>query len=200
MTRRSVAWVKDDPFGVEFAEVTLSGDSLSAVGVSVGTEPAVYRLDYTLQTGPRWVTTRLALTARGEGWERTLDLRRSDAGVWLAVAESTGDAPLPPPGGDVAQLTGAPDCDLGLSPLTNTMPVLREELLEGDRSVEFLMAWVSVPDLGVHASPQRYTSLERRLVRYESLDSDFTADITFDSDGLVVDYPGIGRRIEPIRA
>ena len=85
------------------------------------------------------------------------------------------------------------------------MPLLREELREGHRSVEFLMAWVSVPDLGVHASPQRYTSLgplpdQRHLIRYESLDSDFNADITFDSDGLVVDYPGIGRRIEPIKA
>jgi len=160
----------------------------------------MYRLDYTLETGPRWTTTRLALTARGEGWERTLDLRRSDAGVWSAAAASTGDAALPPPGGDVELLAGALDCDLGLSPLTNTMPVLREELLEGDRSVEFLMAWVSVPDLGVHASPQRYTSLGRRLIRYESLDSDFAADIALDIDGLVVDYPGIGRRVEPIRA
>jgi hypothetical protein len=32
-------------------------------------------------------------------------------------------------------------------------------------------------------------------VRYESLESKFKADITFDSDGLVVDYPGIGRRV-----
>ena len=200
MTRRGVAWSKDGAFGAEFAEVTLSPDSLSAVGVSVGTEPVVYRLDYVLETAPRWVTARLALAARGDGWERTLDLRRSEAGVWRAAAESTGDdVQMPPPGGDVAELAGSLDCDLGLSPLTNTMPVLREGLLQEERSTDLLMAWVSVPDLGVHASPQRYTSLGNGVIRYESLDSDFAADIVFDSDGLVVDYPGIGRRIEPIR-
>ncbi len=78
------------------------------------------------------------------------------------------------------------------------MPVLRHGLLRGGGPVDFLMAWVSVPDLAVSASRQRYTFVrtlgEGAVVRYESLDSDFTAEITFDRDGLVVDYPGIGRR------
>ena len=63
------------------------------------------------------------------------------------------------------------------------------------------MAWVSVPDLSVHRSPQRYTFLRglddgRSVVRFESVASDgFKADITYDTDGLVVDYPGIATRI-----
>ncbi len=49
-------------------------------------------------------------------------------------------------------------------------------------------------------SSQRYTAVRdlgggRRLVRYESLDSPLTADLAFDADGLVVEYPGIGRRL-----
>jgi hypothetical protein len=79
------------------------------------------------------------------------------------------------------------------------MPVLRHGLLSGGGSVELRMAWVSVPDLAVHASGQRYTFVrtedERSVVRYEATDGDFTADITFDRDGIVVDYPGIGRRL-----
>ncbi len=43
------------------------------------------------------------------------------------------------------------------SPLTNSMPVLRHGMLRSGGPVDFLMAWVSVPDLSVHASPQRYT-------------------------------------------
>jgi hypothetical protein len=30
-----------------------------------------------------------------------------------------------------------------------------------------------------------------RIVRYQSLDIDFTADITLDEQGVVLDYPGI---------
>jgi uncharacterized protein len=80
------------------------------------------------------------------------------------------------------------------------MPVLRHGLLEQDGSFDFVMAWVAVPSLAVHSSRQRYTALRdlpegRRLIRYEGLDSDFSAELTFDADGLVIDYPGLGRRI-----
>jgi hypothetical protein len=82
------------------------------------------------------------------------------------------------------------------------MPVLRHDLHNGGSAEDFLMIWISVPDLSIHASPQRYTFLERRsgvqrLVRFEAVGKgeDFVADVQFDSDGLVVDYPGIASRI-----
>jgi hypothetical protein len=105
---------------------------------------------------------------------------------------------LPEPGGEEAEIAEALDCDLGLSPLTNSMPVLRHGLLEGGGPVDLVMAWVSVPDLSVHASRQRYTFLRKSgevsVVRYESGSRDFVAELTFDADGLLIDYPGIGRR------
>ncbi len=102
---------------------------------------------------------------------------------------------------DLGGLAGALDVDLGLSPLLNTPPVLRHRLLRGNGSVDFVMAWVSVPDLGVHRSQQRYSFVrtldeDRSVVRFESLADDaFKVDITYDAEGFVLDYPGIGRRI-----
>jgi uncharacterized protein len=58
------------------------------------------------------------------------------------------------------------------------------------------MAWVSVPDLAVQAAAQSYTFVRREaglsVIRYES--GTFAADVVFDADGFVVDYPGIVRR------
>ena len=103
------------------------------------------------------------------------------------------------PSGDTSLLKGAIDCDLAWSPLTNAMPVLRHDLLRAGGSVDLLMAWVSVPDLHVYPSAQRYTFLRRdgdlSVIRYESIPSGFTSDIVFDPEGLVVDYPGVGRRL-----
>jgi hypothetical protein len=200
MTSRSVVWAKRSAIGLEFAEVTLPPDALDAVGVAIGSEPMPYRLDYALETTAGFITTRLYLTARGEGWRRTLDLQRSADGGWTATGEAEGSLELPPPGGDTSGLDGALDCDLQESPLTNTMPVLRHGLLEQDGSFDFVMAWVAVPSLAVHASPQRYTAIGsepdgKRLIRYEGLGSDFTAELTFDADGLVIDYPGLGHRV-----
>ena len=180
--RRSLAWVKEDSFGVEFADVTISGQTMAATGVAVGADPVSYRLDYRLETADGFVTSRLVVTAAGEGFRNELDLRRSPDGHWSANV-------------DLPDLGKAIDCDLGLSPLTNSMPVLRHGLLAGNGSFDFLMAWVSVPDLTVYASPQRYTALGDGVIRYESRDGDFVSDLTFDGDGLVVDYPQLARRL-----
>ena len=198
MASRAIAWVKENQGGTEFADVLIAHNRLTATGVATGTTPVGYRLDYKLETDYGFTTLGLLVTAHGTGWSRKLDLRRNRRGKWSARTNSEGDADLPAPSGDTSLFSEALDCDLGLSPLTNSMPVLRHGLLQGGGPVDFLMAWVSVPDLGVRASRQRYTFVhaqgESAVVRYESLDSDFTADITFDRDGLVVDYPGIGQR------
>lgn len=196
MASRAVAWIKEG--GAEFADVLIAGERLTATGVAIGAEPIGYRLDYKLETDYGFITLGLLVTARGTGWSRTLDLRRNRRGRWTVRTKSEGDTELPPPGGDASLFAEALHCDLGQSPLTNSMPVLRHGLLRGGGPIDFLMAWVSVPDLGVRASRQRYTFVRTGSagadVRYESLDSDFTADITFDQEGLVVDYPGLGRR------
>ena len=171
---------------------------LSATGCAIATHPEPYRLDYRLSTVPAFVTERLTVRTTGSDWSRALDLRRAVSGEWSCTTEAAGAVDLPPPGGDVAAVAGALDCDLALSPLTNTMPVLRHRLHERGGPVDFLMAWVSVPDLTVHPSRQRYTFSGRghgpRHVRFEDLEGDFVAEIAFDEAALVVDYPGIARR------
>ena len=196
---RAVGWVKDDPFGVEFAEISLASDRLSATGVAVGTSPVAYRLDYELETTAGFVTSRLRVWSRGQGWHRALELRRDATGRWELEAEQEGELDLPASGGDPAALADALDCDLGLSPVTNLMPILRHNLLSGGGPVELTAAWVSVPDLRVRADGQRYSHLRsgpsHHLLRYEATDGSFSAEITVDSVGIVVDYPSIARQL-----
>ncbi len=200
---RAITWISDH--GAEFAVADVSaaadvgGGLLCATGVAIGADPLPYRLDYELDCGDGYVTQWLSVRAQGASWQRKLELSRDPDGGWTVEASAEGDpgVPLPPPGGDPASFRSALDCDLGLSPLTNTMPVLRHDLLAGGGPVDYLMAWVSVPDLAVLASAQRYAFVRREaaglsVIRFES--GAFTADVVFDSDGLVVDYPGIGRR------
>ncbi|MEV4189205.1 putative glycolipid-binding domain-containing protein [Streptosporangium canum] len=187
---RGLVWMKDG--GAEYAEVSLASD-LTAVGVAIGTDPAPYRLEYTLRTLPGYMTELLSVRAHGAGWHRALDLRRSAHGSWSCETKEEGRLGGPPPGGDMNVLNGALDCDLGLSPLTNTMPVLRHGLDRCEGRMDFVMAWVQVPHLHVIRHPQRYTHLGAGAVRYES--EGFGADLTFDDDGIVTDYPGLAKLI-----
>lgn len=83
--------------------------------------------------------------------------------------------------------------DLAFSPLFNSIPVLRDSLHEGGDARDYLMAFVSVPELTVEESRQRYEPLGPGLVRFRS--GDFVADLELDQDGLVRKYEGLAERI-----
>lgn len=150
----------------------------------MGIDPTPYWLEYELETGPDYVTKRLRVSVADGSEERSLDLVK-EGDAWLGNGR-----PIP-------AVAGALDCDLGLCPLTNTMPILRHRFHREPGRHDFLMAWISVPDLEVHASRQTYTHIERRevdaLVRYAS--GTFTSDLHVDDDGLVIDYPQLATRI-----
>lgn len=92
------------------------------------------------------------------------------------------------------ELEGADFFDLGWSPLFNSLPVLRDGLLEPGVPRDYVMRWVDVPSLDVSRSEQRYEPLGNGLVRFRA--GPFTADIRFDDDGFVTRYPGIGTRTD----
>jgi hypothetical protein len=85
--------------------------------------------------------------------------------------------------------------DLNFSPLFNSLPVLRDGLLDAGPPRDYVMAFVVVPSLEVVPSEQRYEPLGDRIVRYRS--GDFTSDLEFDEDGFVVRYPQLAVRTYP---
>jgi len=82
--------------------------------------------------------------------------------------------------------------DLGWSPLFNSLPVIRDGLLQLGPPRNYVMRWVDVPSLEVTESEQRYEPLGNGRVRFTA--GEFTADIQFDEAGFVIDYPGIATR------
>jgi hypothetical protein len=194
-----IVWTGVEEWLTESATVDLSGGGLSAMGVQLGAEPVPFRVDYRLETS-KFVTREIELTAKGEGWRRHLILRHDGSGTWDTEVSDEGDVPGGPWDGSLPDLSEALDIDLENSPLTNTMPILRHGF-QREGSGDFVMAFITTPSLRVEASPQRYEHLRSAesgsIVRYISRDGDFTADLELDSDGLLVHYPRLARRVEP---
>jgi uncharacterized protein len=186
---RLVIWRGIEEWLAEAVSVELGGDGLSATGTQLGADPVPYRLDYRLDASDGFVTRQLELTASVEDGRRTLTLHHDGSGGWSAEAE--GDIELP-------DLSQARDIDIGFSPLTNSMPILRHGLhRQGEH--DFVMAWVEVPSLNVIAAKQRYEHLDGgehgATVRFLDGESDFTADLELDREGLLVFYPELARRV-----
>ena len=183
---RVLTWNVTASGGYETAWAEVADAVLRARGRAVGTVPEPYWVSYELDTSDGFVTRRLRVTVETAQRTRSLDLRHDGRGGWTADGER------------LSGFEDAVDCDLGLCPLTNSMPVLRHGLHRGPGERRFLMAWVSVPALTVRPSWQTYTHLGASghggaRVRYAS--GSFSSDVEFDADGYVVDYPGLAARL-----
>jgi uncharacterized protein len=170
-----LAWAGDGQWTAEVCELELSPDGLTASGTQLGADPHPYRAAYELDARGDWITRRLRIDVPGVG---SLDLRHDGSGHWDGRPD----------------LDGALDCDIAYSPLTNCMPIRRHALHERAGTHDYLMAWVSLPDLNVHLSPQRYQHLRPGHVRFSD-DDGFVAELELDADGLVLAYPQIACRV-----
>jgi len=143
----------------------------------------VRRGGYTLIVDRAWRTLELRIMVeQAPGSMAALHLLASGDGTWT---DADGNA--------VPDLDGCIDVDIQWSPLTNTLPIQR--LNPGNREEEIRVAYVSLPDLTVRPMKQVYSRIDSTTVRYQSETRDFQRDVIVDPEGIVVDYPGLFRRI-----
>ena len=189
---RFLLWTIDETSGFDTAWAKIDDARLTAEGRVAALLPRPHWLTYRFASGDRYVTELMQVEARWDGGSAHLELRRGAGhdGRWSVNGEPRPD------------LDDALDCDLAGCPLTNTMPIRRHRFHHENGDREFLMAFIEVPSLRVVTSHQRYTHVGRldsgdAIVRYRS--GSFVSDLRVDADGFVVDYPQLGRRVEPTR-
>jgi uncharacterized protein len=178
--------------GLEAIHVTADHDGARVQSVAIGLEDGrPYTIRYGLRCDAGWRVRTL------EVWTLT------EPGASLALSSDGRGRWTGPDGTHRGTLDGCVDVDLPSTVFTNTLPIRRLGLVPG-RSDEISVVYVAVPELTVSVARQRYTCLawgpEGGRYRFESLGSDFTAEITLDADGLVVEYPEIARRVWSRRA
>ncbi|MCW5716029.1 MAG: putative glycolipid-binding domain-containing protein [Bauldia sp.] len=182
---RIVRWKPWSGEGLEHLELQHHGDAVNVHSVAIGEDGgAKFGVHYHLLLRPGWEFQNLTLDTARPGFLQ-LSLGRRN-GSWANV--TTGEA-LP-------ELDGCIDIDIAATPFTNSLPIHRLALSEGE-SAEILVAHLAAPDFVPKPVRQRYTCLAQgRRYRFEALDgTGFTADLEVDADGLVVDYPGLFRRV-----
>jgi len=195
---RSLAWRRTDVTGGEYAGFD-DRNGLVAQGFAFTSSPVAYACRFELSTDSRWASSRCEVTSEGPGFMRTLRMERA-SGRWRITTSERGNlnavVPTAPLAGseEPERLTDALDVDLYASPLTNTLPIRRLNLLgkPAGTTSTIVAAWVLLPSLAVLPLEQTYTVLGDGKIRYAS--GNFTADLTVDEAGFVVDYPGLAIR------
>jgi len=185
-----LTWRAHDVPRMESARVQLSGNRIKAYGriVAAATDshPA-FSASYDLQTDGSGATTRLVLIVTLAERERQLSMARDEENMWLVTDHQ---------GQSRAAYDGARDVDVVFSPFFNALPIRRTGLYERADSLTLPVAYVTLPDMSVRAATTSYSSAgpgSRDGIKLQTPYADTT--ITVDSDGFILDYPGLAERI-----
>ena len=135
---------------------------------------------YQVEAGPEGHTRRVELALDGGAVRRVLVA--DGAGHWRWEG-----------GPELAEVAGALDVDLTVTPATNTLPIRRLSGLDVGEAADLRMAWVQFPELSVIPSAQRYQRLATDRWRFST--GDFSAELVVDPEGLVLDYGGLFRAL-----
>jgi hypothetical protein len=184
MSKAIVArWQDWDAKGVEHLVLREGSREIVAESIVVGSaDDSVFALRYRIRCDKSWRVRGAEVALVGS--DRKIEIASDGIGNWTDAS-----------GKRLTKLAGAIDIDLSATAFTNTLPIRRLKLRAG-QSAEIVTVYILAPALTMTTDPQRYTCLEsRKCYRYESIDSDFTREIEVDSRGLVVNYPGLFRRL-----
>ena len=182
-------WAAWDQPGLEHLRlrVDAGGARADSVIIALDDDGRPFRARFAIETDPDWRVRHARIELLGDS-VRALDLHADGLGRWTDAVT-----------GAAQPLDGCLDIDVYPSPFTNTLPIRRFADAAVGRPVAIEVAWVVLPELTIQPARQEYTLLERGSAgsrwRFRGLDSDFTAELPADRDGLVLDYPGIARRV-----
>ncbi|HEY0812227.1 MAG TPA: putative glycolipid-binding domain-containing protein [Pseudonocardia sp.] len=183
-----LTWQAHDGHGLEGVRVHYgAGKSFRALGRIVRAEPSGdFTASYRLIVAEDGSVERASFTSATAGRERHLTVNRTEDGYWLLDTGS---------GGTRNDFSGAIDVDLAGSVIFNALPVRRLDLLKEGGEHTLPVLYVTSPELEVSVVRQTYrvlTTGEQPVVEFRS--EDFTAELSLDRDGFVIDYPGLAGR------
>lgn len=189
MIERSVAWSPWDEPGFEHLRLTKDDDQILADGVilKVG-KGSPLRVHYRICCDVNWGIREVVIDLL-DSHDQNIKLSTDGNGHW-----SKG------PGNHILSLNGCFGVDISATPFTNTLAICQMRLKPGE-SADVAVVFIEVPQMEVTPSRQRYTCLELTsdggCYKYEDkgLFQGFTAYLTVDSEGLVLDYPKLFKRI-----
>jgi hypothetical protein len=120
--------------------------------------------------------------------ERHISVGRTEDGVWL-IDHGEGSARN--------EFEGAADVDVAGMVTFTALPIRRLGLHRKAGEYELPVLYVSMPDLAVRLVHQTYRTVsisdEGAVINYTV--PDFSTDLTVDREGMVIDYPGIAKRV-----
>jgi uncharacterized protein len=180
-----IYWRRTDTLGLERLQLVVTPDAVLAVSTVICLEAGGFRLDHSWRLTPDWRVLSVTVERWNAHGQAVLTLERAGAG-WRVDGAARAD------------LEGAEEPDLSVTPFCNTFPIRRVSPATG-AGLTLDVAFIDGPTMTVARSRQRYERQGPGRLRYLDLglSEGFEADLVVDDAGLVLTYQHLFERAPP---
>jgi hypothetical protein len=184
----TLLWTGREYYSLEHCMVTptLTGFEISAAIVGYY-EQKIYKVEYVIRTNQDWGTLYVDICFHLDNLVQRFQFFSDGEGNWI----SNGKA--------MDEFKGCREIDIPLTPFTNTLPIRRLQLVQGQKA-EIQVIYCDLLENRIYPVRQQYTRLSNREYHYQNVPNDFEATVQVDQWGLVVDYPGLFVRTATVGA
>lgn len=182
---RTVVWRREDVEGHGVVRVSADSEDVHIQGFEV-TASGGARFEIDLDAGWRTRTVDIESIGR-DGVSRAMRLEADGSGAWMLNGQ------------EIADVRGCVDVDLYSVPVTNTLPIRRLTLADGEEA-HVAAVWIGLPELEIERLEQVYRRVGqeetgRWRYEYRPAGSDNSVWMTVDSDCIVIDYEDFATRL-----
>lgn len=168
------------------AEVSDAGAEITSTIIGMY-QRVIYRVEYLIRTNEYWETVYFEINCRHSDQKQIIKMTGDGKGKWIKD------------GIQMKEFEGCIDIDIPLTPFTNTLPVNRLRLDNG-QSREIRVIYLDILRQDVRPARQSYSRLGDNEYRYQNVPNDFEAVIRVDDSGFVTDYPSLFMRTAALRS
>jgi uncharacterized protein len=182
----NILWTGREYYSLENCLISSSDSGVEINSVIVGKyNQTIYRVEYIIRTNQDWETVFFEVISRQNNISQYFKFEGDGKGNWFAN------------GNPFEQFAGCIDIDIPLTPFTNSLPINRLKLRDGDEK-EIKVIYIDILEKQAKPVRQKYLRLSETEYHYENIPNDFEAQITVDQFGFVLDYPSLFVRTEAL--
>jgi uncharacterized protein len=184
--QKNILWKSAEYNSLENCIITSTNKGFKISSTIIGIyKQEIYKVKYRITLNNKWETLFFKIKTQLNNNIKTISYKGDGKGNWLKKGKAA------------KKFQGCIDIDISLTAFTNTLAINRIMLSE-KKEQKIKVLYVDVLGQKVKPAKQKYTRFSKNKYTYENVSNDFEAVLIIDEFGLIIEYPGLFKRIKVV--
>ena len=178
----NILWFGIEYYSLENCIIDSKNDSITIKSTILGLyNEKLYQVKYVINLNQSWQVYFCCVESQFNNRVKSFEFSKDQNQKWSLNGKYQ------------PEFDGCMDVDIPLTPLTNSLPINRLGLNDGQEE-KIDVIYIDLLDENIRPVKQKYKRISTEIYKYENIPNDFEAEIKVDNLGFVVDYPQLFKR------